>query len=129
MRGCGGGGCDRRLGGQAGGAVAVDEAAVADGQGRQRCSVDLGLVVGGDRQARRCHLQRSRDIADRVVGVGGAGRGDRVAADVRGRGGGGRDRRLRGQAGRRVAVDEAAVADGQGGQRRAVQLRLVVGAD
>ena len=41
-----------RLRGQAGGGVAVDEAAVAGRQRRQRRAIDLGLVVGGDRQWR-----------------------------------------------------------------------------
>ena len=91
------------------GGVAVDEAGVAGGQRRQRRAVDLGLVVGRDRQRRRGDGQGAGDVADRVIGVDRAAGGDRVGAarDVAAGGGRGAERGLGGQAGRGVAVDEA----------------------
>ena len=122
---------ERRLSGQAGRGVAVDEARVTGRQRRQRRAVDLGLVVGGDRQRRRGDGQGPGDVADRVVAVDRAAGGDGVGAarDVAAGGGRRGQRGLGRQAGRGVAVDEARVAGRQRRQRRAVDLGLVVGRD
>ena len=42
---------------------------IAGGEGRQGGAVDLGLVVGGDRQRRRGDGEVAGHIADRVVAV------------------------------------------------------------
>ena len=126
-----GGRAEGGLGVEAGRSVAVDEARVTGRQGRQRCAVDLGLVVGGDRQRRRGDGQRPGDVADAVVGVDRAAGGDGVGAagDMAGGGGRRRQRGLGRQAGRRVAIDEAGVAGRERRQCRAVDLGLVVGRD
>src|SRR5208282_3289356 len=58
----------RRRGGEAGSGVAVDEAAIAGRQRRQRGTVDLRLVVGGDRQRRRRDVDLDGCRNDVVVG-------------------------------------------------------------
>ena len=116
---------------QAGRGVAVDKAAVAGRQAGQCRAISLGLVVGRDRQGDRRYRERTGNVADRVVRVHGAAGGDAVrpAGNRTCRRGRGAERRQRGQAGRRIAVDKAAVAGRQAGQCRAVSLGLVVGRD
>src|SRR2546428_2620266 len=100
---------------EAGGGVAVDEAAVAGGQGRQGGAVQLALVVGRDGQRRLRHRDGAVDVRDGVVGVRGAAGGDRVcsgAAGGRRRGGEGRGG---GEGGRRVAGGETGGGGGEGG--------------
>ena len=117
---------DRRDG-QAGGAVAVDQAGVRGRQGGQGIAVGDRVVVGGDGQCCRVDRERAGDVGDRVVGIDGAGGIDRVGADARD---GLRQRqgRREGQAGGRVAVDEALVR-GRQGRRRAVEDAQAVGGD
>src|SRR5208337_2241432 len=66
----------RRLGGEAGGSVAVHQPGVRRGQRRQ-CGVDDHvLVVGGDGQCRRGDGQGPAHVADVVVGIDRATGGD-----------------------------------------------------
>src|SRR5262249_52371630 len=80
--GGGGRGGQRRLSGQTGWRVAVDEAAVRRRQDRQRCAVELVLVVGCDRQRRRGDRQRAVDEGDRVIGRYQTAGGDRMTAGL-----------------------------------------------
>ena len=126
-----GGGGQRRLSREAGGGVAIDEAAVAGRESRQGSAVDLGLVVGGDHQRHRGDGESSGHVADAVVGVDRAAGGDAVGVARNVAAGRGRCRqcRLSGEAGRGVAIDEARVARREGRQRGAVDLGLVDGRD
>ena len=130
-----GGGSDRRRGVRRACerhvSVAVDQAAVAHGQRRQIRSVCLRLVNGGDGQCDRRHGQRTVHVGDRVVGVYGAGRDDRVrvTSHVARRGGWCRERRLCRQRISVLAVLEARILDRQHRQRGTVRLGLVVCGD
>ena len=113
---------------QAGRRVAVDQARVAGRERGQRAAVGHALAVGRDGQGRLADGERAADVADRVVGIdrraGGDGVGPGMAAG-RNRG----KRGQRGQAGWRVAVDQARVAGRERGQRAAVGHALAVGRD
>src|SRR5262249_15163004 len=107
---------------------AVDEAAVADGEGGVRLAGDLRLIEGGDGQGRLSDGE-GRRVGRQGHGVVGAGaeraEGKGVGAHGAG-GGGGRAQRPEQQSGA-VAIDEAAGAVGQGRHGGAVDLRLAGG--
>src|SRR6185369_12399687 len=82
-----------RPGGQRGGGVAVDEAAVAQADRRDRPAVGHRVAAGGDRQGGRADGRDAGVVADRVVGVDRARAGRGVGADrgrARGQGRAGR---------------------------------------
>ena len=72
-----GGRREGRLGLQAGGCVAVDEAGVDGRQVGHSRTIDLGLVLGGNGERRGRDVESARRITDRVVRCRGARRGDR----------------------------------------------------
>src|SRR5713101_5264120 len=129
MAGGGSGGAERRRRGQAGCGVAVDEAAVAGREGRQRSAIGFGLAVGGDGQADRGYGQGAGYVADAVVAVYRTAGGNAVGVARDMAGSGGAERRWAGQAGCGVAVDEAAVAGREGRQRGTIGFGLAVGGD
>src|SRR4029079_14067170 len=119
------------LGGQRGVVLAVDEAAVAGGDGGRVVAVGDRVAAGRYLQAGPVNGDGAVGVADRVVVVGGAraasgvGRaGDRGALAVGGAAAGLVVRR-----GVFLAVDEAAVAGGDGGRVVAVGDRVAAGRD
>src|SRR5208337_2373180 len=124
-------GTQRRLRGEAGRGVPVDQADIAGRQCRQHSAVDLGFVNGGDGQRRRSDGEGPRHVADRVVAVGRTAGGDWVGArrDWAVSGGGGAQHRLEGQTCAGVTVDEAGVRRGQRRQHGTVNLGVVEGGD
>ena len=97
----GGRGGDRRRrvrgAAEGGRGVAVDQPGVSHRQGRQCRAVDLGLIVGGDRQWRRGDGQSPGHVADAIVRIDRPAGRDAVgiAADMAAGGGRGGDRRRR----------------------------------
>src|SRR5439155_1656618 len=124
-------GRQRRLGGQTGGGVTVDQAGGRMEERREGRAGGLVQAVGGDGQGHRVHGQRAGHIADRVVAVDRARGGDavRVAAHVAAGRGRGRQGRLGGQTGGGVTVDQAGGRIGQRRQGSAVVLVQAVGGD
>ena len=121
----------RGLGGQAGRGVAIDEAAVADCEGRQGRAIDLGLVVGGDGQRGRRDRQAPGNIADRVVDVGRAAGDDCVRACRYWamRGGGGAQHRLGVKLALVSPLTKPEYDAEKRRQRRAVNLGVALGGD
>ena len=126
-----GGGGDRGRRRQAGRGIAVDEPRIRRRQSRKGGAIDLRLIIRRDRQRSRRDSQIAGKVADRIIGIDCAAGCDGVGAarDVAGGCGGGRDRGRRGQAGRGIAVDEPRIRRGEGRQRIAVNLGLVVRGD
>ena len=106
--------------------VAVDEAAIAGFEARQRRAVDLARVIGGDCEGRGIDGERAAGESERIVRA----RRERALRDGVGADAGGGRRRCR-QGAREdaggVAVDQARVRVGQGRQRRAIRLGRIVG--
>ena len=100
-------------------------------KGRVRPTEHLGLVVGDDCQRRAGNGHRSINKAEHVIGRAetAQSRGDGVAAHRAGRRRRGRQAGSAAQDTGRVAVDKAAVAGGEGGIGRAINLALGVGGD
>src|SRR5205807_2680050 len=129
----------RGRGGQAGVArdtrgaqrLAVDEAAVAGGEGGVGVAIGVGLVVGGDGQGGRADVQVAGYEGGAVVGGSQRPlrRHDGVVGHRAGRRGRCGEAGAAAEYGRRVTVDEAAVAGREGRVGVAVDLALVVGGD
>src|ERR1041384_3386622 len=107
----------------------MDKTFVGRGQGRQRISVDLALIVrrGGQNGSR--YQQTPVPVTQGVVGTGPTRDGDGVSSRwTRGRGSRAQGDWL-GQIGGVVAFDKPAVSGAEGRQSRAVGDGLIVRAD
>ena len=110
-----------RLGGEAVGAVAADEAVVERVDvGLGRAVDDVGRARGGDRERLLQHVERPCDVADLVVVRLGAGAGRGIRAHGAADGVAAAAARLRAETVGVVAADESAVGRGHRRRGRAV---------